>query len=218
MQTHDFSARASVESMQAVRLKRLSAETEQLANKDIMCSEISQVVENLQEKDKKDAGSLEEMRVSLQTVEYQIQMLKSEHERLVKIRERKNMHVQWLKKEKKARSGEDQVIQGMIADTEEAVVELSEKVIGLENKIDAFTHDKEVINEEILKQEVGKKQLEIELGKKQEELESFKRETKLEREHLEEKIDQLTHELFENKVKFYSINNTIDNSYSLRDK
>lgn len=218
MQTHDFSARASVESMQAVRLKRLSAETEQLANKDIMCSEISQVVENLQEKDKKDAGSLEEMRVSLQTVEYQIQMLKSEYERLVKIRERKNMHVQWLKKEKKARSGEDQVMQGMIADTEEAVVELSEKVIGLENKIDAFTHDKEVINEEILKQEVGKKQLEIELGKKQEELESFKRETKLEREHLEEKIDQLTHELFENKVKFYSINNTIDNSYSLRDK
>ena len=185
--------------MQAVRLKRFSAETEQLANKDVKCSEISHVVENLQEQYKKDA---EEMKVSLQTVEDQIRMLKSEHESLVKIGKR-NTHKQWLKKEKKARSGEDHALQDIIADTNEPVVELcSEKIIGLK-KIDGFTHDKEVIN---VKQEVGKKQLDTELGEKQEELKSFKRETKIQRKQLKENIHHLTCELFEYKVKFYSVN------------
>lgn len=196
------------ESIQVVKLKRLSAETEQLTIKGVMSSEISQVVENLQEKDKEVASSLEETKRSLQTVEDQMQKLKSKHEKLVKKIERKNSHEQWLKKEKNARSGEDYcVMQDMIAETEKAVAELSEKIIDLEKEIDAFRHKKKVINEKLLKQKDDKKQLEIELGKKQEELESVKKETEIQKKHLEEKIDQLRCELCEKKVKFHSINN-----------
>ena len=161
----------------------------------------------MQEKDKEVASSLEETKRSLQTVEDQMQKLKSKHEKLVKKIERKNSHEQWLKKEKNARSGEDYcVMQDMIAEAEKAVAELSEKIIDLEKEIDAFRHKKKVINEKLLKQKDDKKQLEIELGKKQEELESVKKETEIQKKHLEEKIDQLRCELCEKKVKFHSIN------------
>ena len=189
------------ELIQAALLNMLSAETKELAIKDVMCSEISQVVENLQKKDEKVTGSLEEAKISLETVEDQLQRLKSEHEKLMKMRERKNKHKEWLKNEKKARYREDRVMQEMIADTEEAVAELSQKIISLEGKIDASRQDRELLNEKLLKQEVDKKRLEKELGEKQEELESVKRETEMQRKDLEGKIDQLTRELFENKVK-----------------
>ena len=148
-------------------------------------------------------GSLEQTKSSLGSVKVKIDELKCEQQSLIEKKEKKQSSKKWLIWQKSYTYGEDLIkLNQLIKETEEAVDELSQKIVQLEETIVTHNEQAEQFKNEQLMREKERKELKMKIYEIQTEKENL--DCKLEEDRLKFKneMQRMIYELKLSEVSF----------------
>ena len=162
----------------------------------MQCSDLNDLLVGLKEKETKVDRILQEAKSSLGSVKAQINELKCEQESLIEKREKKRSSMQWLKKQRVSKFGDELAqINQMIKDIEDAISKLSSQIDELEEKINIRNKHAEQMKAQLVLKAKEKKQLETEMDKIQQEKADLESKLEEDRRKFESEMQRMMYKL-----------------------
>ena len=179
----------------------LHALSDEIAFKDTHNSDLNDKLDGLKEEERRVNKTLQDAKLSLNSVQVQIHELKSEQDILIKKRENKWSSMRWFQRQRTSKFGEELVqINQMINDIEEAVSELSTQIDELEEKINAQNKEVQQMSAQLILKEKAKEQLKTEMDKILKEKTDIESELEKDRSEFESEMQRMMYELESSEV------------------
>ena len=179
----------------------LSDQRDGIATKVTQYSDLNDKFVGIKERGKKVDKTLQEAKLSLDSVKLQINELKCEQKNLTEKREKKRSSMQWLQKQRASKFGDELAqINQLIKDIEETVSELSTQIDELEEKINTQNKHAEQMKAQLVLKVKEKEQLETEMDKIQQEKTNLESELEKEKRIFESEMQRMMYELESSEV------------------
>lgn len=177
-------------------LHALANQSDEIAFKDTRNSDLNDKLGGLKEEEKRVNKTLQDVKLSLTSVQIPINELKNMQNILIKKRENKQSSMRWLLRQKSSKFGEELAqINQIINDIEETISELSTQIDGLEEKISAQNKQVKQMSAQLILKEKEKEQLKTEMDKILKEKTDFESELKEDRRLFESEMQRMMYEL-----------------------